>query len=196
MHTKKPMGIIGVTLGTVVANRRVGPFAAVPRAFDDFGRAISTTLVGLGDVFSFHGLQSFAHSVVTAGNSHTTHAVDGHSSASGSGTNNGPALTSVVGVIQIGSQAAGKGQLSELLDILALVNISVGLLNLFPMLPLDGGHVAIAVYERIRSRRGRHYHADITKLMPVAYVFLAFVVLLGLGAIYANIVQPVHLPGG
>ena len=40
------------------------------------------------------------------------------------------------------------------------------------MLPLDGGHVAIAVYERIRTRRGRPYHADATKLMPVAYAFV------------------------
>ena len=53
-----------------------------------------------------------------------------------------------------------------------------------------------AVYERIRSRRGLRYHADVLKLMPVAYVFLAFIVVLGLGALYANIVQPVHLPGG
>ncbi len=32
--------------------------------------------------------------------------------------------------------------------------------------------------------------------MPVAYVFLAFIVVIGLGALYSNIVQPVHLPGG
>jgi membrane-associated protease RseP (regulator of RpoE activity) len=60
---------------------------------------------------------------------------------------------------------------------------------------LDGGHVAIAVYERIRSRRGRAYHADVTKLMPVAYLFLAFMVVIGLSALYANIVQPATLPG-
>ncbi len=77
------------------------------------------------------------------------------------------------------------------------INIIVGMFNLFTMLPLDGGHVAIAIYERIRSKRGRRvYHADITKLMPVAYVFLAFVVVLGLSALYVNIVQPASLPGG
>ena len=69
-------------------------------------------------------------------------------------------------------------------------------MNLFPMLPLDGGHVAIAVYERIRSRKGRAYHADVAKLMPVAYVFLLFIVIVGLGALYMNIVHPAQLPGG
>ena len=102
---------------------------------------------------------------------------------------------SILGVVQVGSQAA-KTNPGLLLLLLADINLFVGLVNLFPMLPLDGGHVVIAVYERLRSRRGRRYHADILKLLPVAYIFLTFVILLGLGALYANIVQPVHLPGG
>ncbi len=53
-----------------------------------------------------------------------------------------------------------------------LVNIFVGLINMLPMLPLDGGHVAIATYERLRSRRGRRYHADINKMAPFAYAFM------------------------
>jgi membrane-associated protease RseP (regulator of RpoE activity) len=64
------------------------------------------------------------------------------------------------------------------------------------MLPLDGGHVAIAVYERIRSRKGRPYHADVAKLLPFAYIFLAFIVIVGIGALYSNILRPVHLTGG
>ena len=62
-----------------------------------------------------------------------------------------------------------------MLYLLVAINIFVGMVNLLPMLPLDGGHVAIAAYERIRSRtRAAKYHADVAKLMPVAYVFLAF----------------------
>jgi membrane-associated protease RseP (regulator of RpoE activity) len=102
---------------------------------------------------------------------------------------------SLLGVVEAGSQAA-KVDPGLLLLLLADIYLFVGLVNLFPMLPLDGGHVAIAVYERLRSRRGRAYHADVVKLMPLAYLFLAFIVVLGLGALYANIVQPVHLPGG
>jgi membrane-associated protease RseP (regulator of RpoE activity) len=62
------------------------------------------------------------------------------------------------------------------------------------MLPLDGGHVAIAVYERIRSRKGHPYHADVAKMMPVAYLFLAFVLVVGIAALYMNIVHPAQLP--
>ena len=39
---------------------------------------------------------------------------------------------------------------------------------MFPVLPFDGGHAAIATYERIRSRNGRRYHADVSKMVPVA----------------------------
>ena len=74
------------------------------------------------------------------------------------------------------------------------MNIFVGMANMLPMLPLDGGHVIIAVYERLRSRKGRPYHADVKKLMPVAYLFLAVLLVIGLGALYSNIVHPVQLP--
>jgi membrane-associated protease RseP (regulator of RpoE activity) len=97
--------------------------------------------------------------------------------------------------VQIGAQAA-RQDVGELLYLLAAINLFVGIVNLFPMLPLDGGHVAIAIYERVRSRKGRAYHADVTKLMPVAYVFLFFIVIVGLGALYMNIVNPAQLPGG
>ena len=39
--------------------------------------------------------------------------------------------------------------------ILISINVFVGIFNLFPMLPFDGGHVAIAVYEKIRTGRRR-----------------------------------------
>jgi membrane-associated protease RseP (regulator of RpoE activity) len=104
-------------------------------------------------------------------------------------------LLSIVGAVQIGAEAL-RQDVPLLLYLLAAINMFVGIVNLFPMLPLDGGHVVIAVYERIRSKRGRPYHADVTKLMPVAYVFLLFVVVIGLGALYMNIIHPAQLPGG
>jgi len=72
--------------------------------------------------------------------------------------------------------------------------IFVGLLNLLPMLPLDGGHVAIAVYERIRSRRGRPYRADVTKLMPVAYAFILFLGFIVVTSFYLDVTYPVANP--
>jgi membrane-associated protease RseP (regulator of RpoE activity) len=76
----------------------------------------------------------------------------------------------------------------------------VGIFNLFPLLPLDGGHLAIAGYEEARHRvrrwfgyRGPLRRVDLNKLMPVTY---AFVVLLAGVTIYiagADIVNPIKL---
>ena len=60
----------------------------------------------------------------------------------------------------------------------------VGLLNMFPLLPFDGGHAAIATYERLRSRPGRApYRADVGKMIPVTMAvmtLLAFLLVAGL----------------
>lgn len=193
VRSRSKKGIIGVELSSGT-NRPTNPLVAVPRAFSEFGSLVGSTVSGLAQVFSFHGLSQFAHSVATAGRHHTGGQGAGASSGSGSGSSSGQ-IMSILGVVQVGSQAASQDP-GLLLLLLADINLFVGLVNLFPMLPLDGGHVLIAVYERIRSRKGRRYHADVMKLLPVAYLFLTLIVLLGLGALYANIVQPVHLPGG
>ena len=72
---------------------------------------------------------------------------------------------SIVGVVRFADQAANAGAL-PLITILALVNIFVGVLNMLPMLPLDGGYVAIATYERLRSRRGRAVTTPISTSSP------------------------------
>ena len=76
--------------------------------------------------------------------------------------------------------------------LMATVNISIGLLNMIPLLPLDGGHVAVATYERIRSVGRRHrYMADVSRLLPITYAVFMFMVLLGMSAIYLDIVDPI-----
>ena len=62
-----------------------------------------------------------------------------------------------------------------------------------PLLPLDGGHVAIAVYEKIRSmlRGGRPYHADVAKLLPLTYAVVLVLLLVGVSSIYLDIVNPI-----
>jgi membrane-associated protease RseP (regulator of RpoE activity) len=184
-----PVGIIGVDL-SAVRDVAVGPLTAVGNAGSQLGSMFGQTFSGLAQVFSFHGLSNFAHQVAVAGNNSSSGSSGTSGQQSGGGT-----ILSIVGAVQIGAQAA-KQDVGALLYLLAAINLFVGIVNLFPMLPLDGGHVAIAVYERVRSRKGRNYHADVAKLMPVAYVFLLFIVIVGLGALYMNIVNPAQLPGG
>jgi membrane-associated protease RseP (regulator of RpoE activity) len=89
---------------------------------------------------------------------------------------------------------AGAG---SLLEVLIALNIFIGIANMLPMLPLDGGHVAIALYERIRTRRGRpYYQADAAKLVPVAYAFIILLILLVSSAAYLDITHPVANPFG
>ncbi|MDA8265837.1 MAG: site-2 protease family protein [Actinomycetota bacterium] len=196
-HTK---GEIGVEL-SVTREVAYGPFAALPRSAGDFASLFHATFAGLGSFFSLSGLRAFGHQVVSAGSASSSPVTPcagvgaiGGTSGSGGGTSSGQ-IVSILGAVQLGSQLYSLG-LSSLFIFLAFINLFVGVVNLVPMLPLDGGHVAIAVYERIRSRRGRPYHADVAKLMPFAYIFLAFVLILGIGALYSNILQPVHLTGG
>jgi membrane-associated protease RseP (regulator of RpoE activity) len=184
-------GIIGVVL-TSARNVTVGPLTAIGRAGSELVAIVGQTFSGIATIFSLHGLGNFAHQVATAGSSKAS---SSSASSSSSSSGSSPEILSIVGAIQIGAQAL-RQDVPLLLYLLAAINMFVGIVNLFPMLPLDGGHVAIAVYERIRSRKGRTYHADVAKLMPVAYVFLLFIVIIGLGALYVNVVHPAQLPGG
>ena len=72
--------------------------------------------------------------------------------------------------------------------LLALVNVFVGILNFVPLYPLDGGHFAVALYEKITGRE-----PDVRKLMPVAAVVLMFLVSIGLMGVYLDIFNPIQL---
>ena len=82
-----------------------------------------------------------------------------------------------------------------LIEVLISINIFIGLINMLPMLPLDGGHVVIAGYEWIRTRKGRpRYQADVAKMMPVAYAFVAFLLLLVSTSVYLDLTHPIANP--
>ncbi len=92
-------------------------------------------------------------------------------------------------------------KVSTFFQLLAGMNLVLFLFNLLPIYPLDGGHVAGALYEKARATlarlRGRPDPGpfDIARLMPVAYVVAGlFLVLSGLLFI-ADIVNPITLAG-
>ena len=98
--------------------------------------------------------------------------------------------TTVVGVSQVGGSVGESDGLKGILYLVASVNVFVGIFNMIPLLPFDGGHAAIATYERIRSRRGRRYTADIAKMVPVATVVVAALALLFVTGLWLDITQP------
>ncbi len=112
--------------------------------------------------------------------------------ADGKGDPNGVRFLSPVGFVRVAGQAADNS-LFAVVGLLIAINLFVGLFNLLPLLPLDGGHVSIAVYEAIRSRiRGKRYQADVAKLLPLTYAVVLLMVFLGVSALYLDIVRPLN----
>jgi membrane-associated protease RseP (regulator of RpoE activity) len=119
----------------------------------------------------------------------------------GGGQRNPNGVMSVVGAARLGGQTVENGVWSLFWLLLASLQFFFGAFNLLPLLPLDGGHIAVAFYERIRnwirSLRGRPIGSpvDYTKLAPltvlVVVVFGAMVLL----SVTADIVNPIRLGG-
>ncbi|GAA2513747.1 site-2 protease family protein [Pilimelia columellifera] len=106
---------------------------------------------------------------------------------------------SVVGASRLGGEFVDKGIWEGFVQLFIGLNFFVGVFNLLPLLPLDGGHIAISWYERVRSwlaaRFGRRDPGRVNylKLMPLTYgvilVFGAFTLL----TVAADIVNPIRL---
>ena len=97
---------------------------------------------------------------------------------------------SMVGAVRI----AGQEDFDPLVPItfLAFINVFVGLVNLVPLLPLDGGHAAIATYERIRSQFTKApYHADVAKLLPMTYGVVMLLAFLFISTVWLDIFRPI-----
>ena len=99
--------------------------------------------------------------------------------------------TTVVGISKVGGRLGHDYGWAGILRLLGYVNVFVGLFNMLPLLPFDGGHAAIATYERIRSRNGRTYRADIGKMVPVATAVVGLLLVLFVTGLYLDITRPI-----
>ena len=88
---------------------------------------------------------------------------------------------SPIGIVNIGTQAPRP---AAFLGILAFVNVILATINLLPLFPLDGGHFAVALYEKITGRE-----ANVRRLAPVAAAVVAIFAFLGFVAIILDIVE-------
>jgi membrane-associated protease RseP (regulator of RpoE activity) len=116
----------------------------------------------------------------------------------------GGQVTSVVGAGDVTGQVlqaniAWQPKTELVLLIIASLNIFVGAFNLLPLLPMDGGHIAVVIYERARAGvaklRGRPDPgpADYRRLIPVSVGVFALLVCVGLLLVMADIVNPIHI---
>jgi len=118
----------------------------------------------------------------------------------------GGQVTSVYGAAvatgdEVASNQGWQYKVSFVLLLIASLNIFVGVFNMLPLLPLDGGHVAIVIWERIRAAfarlRGRPDPGlvDISKVLPVCFSIFIIVMFFGLILVAADIVNPLKIAG-
>jgi len=98
--------------------------------------------------------------------------------------------TTLIGVTQVSGVVGEAEGAIGVIYILAALNVFVGVFNMFPLLPLDGGHAAIAVYERVREGRSRRrYFADVDKLMPFAMGVIVVLLVLFMSGLYLDLTK-------
>jgi membrane-associated protease RseP (regulator of RpoE activity) len=176
-------GYLGISLGGY-ATASVNLLDVPGAALSNIWQIGHQELTGLGQTFSPSGVTSIFHQVT-------------NSKAAQSAVNNpgsAPRPVSILGIANLGAQSEQAG-LAAVLALLIAINIVFGILNMLPMVPLDGGHVAIAAYEWIRTKRGQpYYRADITKLFPFAALFIAFLAVFVFAGIFLDITHPLQIP--
>lgn len=115
-------------------------------------------------------------------------------------------VVGVVGAARFGgeilsAQGVSFGQrVGDFLMLVAGVNLAVGLFNLLPLFPLDGGHLAVLGFEqarqglrRLRGYRGATQRVDLVKLLPATYAVVAALVAVSVLILSADIVNPIRI---
>jgi membrane-associated protease RseP (regulator of RpoE activity) len=103
------------------------------------------------------------------------------------------------GEIAATDQISAPAKIASLFTVLGSVNLFVALFNFVPLLPLDGGHIAGAIYEALKRglarllRRPDPGHVDTAKMLPVAYLVGAVIAVSGVVLILADVIDPIRL---
>ncbi|MFM2437859.1 MAG: hypothetical protein RLZ55_673 [Actinomycetota bacterium] len=98
-----------------------------------------------------------------------------------------------------GADLPGSWKIAQLIGLIASINLFLFLFNLIPLLPLDGGHIAGALYEGARRQVAKVRHkpdpgpVDVAKALPIAYAVSGLLIVVSLLLVYADIVAPVKV---
>ncbi len=178
----KQIGVLGVT--NAIERKRVNPIVAVWRSTTiswEFFKASISALISL---------PSKVPQLVNATFGNEERDPDG--------------LVGVVGAARIAGDAVGStlsfaDKLATFLLMIATLNIFVGIFNLLPLLPLDGGHMAIAIADGIRNRRAarkglsKPAPLNVNRLMPLTMVVFAILLTLSVWLLAADLFNPVKI---
>jgi membrane-associated protease RseP (regulator of RpoE activity) len=148
-----------------------GPIEATGKGFEAMGDMVVGSFRAIGQVFGPEGLRRIGQLLV----------------GEGERTPNDP--VGVVGAARVSGQAVQAGQLDVFFYLFAFFNVFVGILNLLPLPPLDGGHLAVLGIEGVSGRR-----VDPRKLIPITAVVAGFLILFTVSLLYLDVVSPIPNP--
>jgi membrane-associated protease RseP (regulator of RpoE activity) len=95
----------------------------------------------------------------------------------------------LVGGARLAGESVERGEWFRFILMIVGFTVVVGIMNLLPLPPLDGGHLAVVAWEAITGRA-----VDIRKLIPVAAVVISFFLMMFFAMLYLDLFQPIHLP--
>ncbi len=182
---------LGVGTAALRPDDPIGLGTALVRAPGEMVGFMGDSVGALTGFFSPDGLTDYADNVSRANDEPVASSGGSSSSNQSDGAEN--RMLSIFGAVRLAGQGAEIGGLAFLLLFFFQINVFIGIFNMVPLPPLDGGHAAVAIYERVRSRGGSRYHADVAKLLPLTYAVVMGLVLLGVTSLYLDIVNPIDI---
>ena len=157
--------------------RRVGVLTAIPQSIDLFWDTTVATVKGLGGFVT--GLADRMSAPEPA--------PGGGAGGGGEVRDSGP--IGIVGITRLAGQAVANNQWAIFIAILIQLNIVVGVFNLLPLPPMDGGYLAFVLWQVVTRRE-----VDLRKVVPVAALIVGLLVMLTVGLVWLDITNPVPYP--
>ena len=157
--------------------RRIGVLAAIPESMKLFWDTTVATVKGLGGFVT--GLADRISAPEPA---------PGVGGAGGGEVGDGGPI-GIVGITRLAGQAVANNQWAIFIAILIQLNIVVGVFNLLPLPPMDGGYLAFVLWQVVTRRE-----VDLRKVVPVAALIVGLLVMLTVGLVWLDITNPVPYP--
>ena len=157
--------------------RRIGVLAAITESAKLFWDTTVATVKGLGGFVTGLADRMSAPQAAPAGG------------GGGGGEVSGGGPIGIVGITRLAGQAVANNQWAIFVAILIQLNIVVGVFNLLPLPPMDGGYLAFVLWQVVTRRE-----VDLRKVVPVAALIVGLLVMLTVGLVWLDITNPVPYP--
>ena len=157
--------------------RRIGVLAAIPESVELFWRTTVDTVKGLGGFVTGLADRMSGPQAAPSGG------------GGGGGAVSGGGPVGIVGITRLAGQAVANNQWAIFIAILIQLNIVVGVFNLLPLPPMDGGYLAFVLWQVVTRRE-----VDLRKVVPVAALIVGLLVMLTVGLVWLDITNPVPYP--